>query len=359
MVLCSICTASILVTQKRIRCSSTNCPNHYHQECVKYNESTSISRSKSVCPECDKHYLITENSNLKHICFVITKKKSPIASNKSPDVCTTNSIQDKILDEIRGLRNEMNDKFKEQQSCLSKFDSTLSNIRKDIQELGTKFTEMRTELDEVVKTVSFLSEIHDDQVNINKENSKLISNFVTENSTLQTKLGEITAALEGIEQRARDSNMEIQCVPESKSENLFTHIKQLANTVSYQLSEKDVLNCHRVAKYNPGNKRPRSIIIKMISPRVRDNFLAAIKLYNFKNKDNKLISTHLGFTTNRPIYAMEHLSPKNKQLHAATRIVAKEKKYEFVWIRNGKIFVRKNIKSEAKIVRDKDFLEKL
>ncbi|XP_046976446.1 uncharacterized protein LOC124542551 [Vanessa cardui] len=216
---------------------------------------------------------------------------------------------------------------------------------------------MRTELEEITKTVSFLSEAHDDQVNINKENSKVISNVVAENNTLRTKLGEITAELAEIEQRSRDSNIELQCVPESKSENLFTHIKKLAGTVSYQLSDKDVLNCHRVAKYKSGSKRPRSIIIKMISPRVRDNFLAAVKLYNLKNKDNKLNSTHLGFAVNQPIYVMEHLSPVNKQLH--TRIVAKEKNYEFVWIHNGKIFVHKNIKSEAKIVRDKDFLQNL
>ena len=82
MVLCSSCTTSILVTQKRIKCSSTNCSNQYHQECIKLNDTVNVPRGKSTCPTCKR-----------------SPKDSQIPSNASPGTSTANmnSFQDMIL----------------------------------------------------------------------------------------------------------------------------------------------------------------------------------------------------------------------------------------------------------------------
>ncbi|KAJ8704339.1 hypothetical protein PYW08_013063 [Mythimna loreyi] len=44
-------------------------------------------------------------------------------------------------------------------------------------------------------------------------------------------------------------------------------------------------------------------------------------------------------------------------LHAATRIKAKEKGYKFVWIRGGRIFLRKTDDADVKVIRDMDSLD--
>ena len=61
----------------------------------------------------------------------------------------------------------------------------------------------------------------------------------------------------------------------------------------------------------------------------------------------------------RPIYVMEHLSPSLKSLHAATRIKAKEKGYKYVWIKSGRIYVRKTDSSEHKCVKNIESLNSL
>lgn len=53
------------------------------------------------------------------------------------------------------------------------------------------------------------------------------------------------------------------------------------------------------------------------------------------------------------------LSPTNKSLHAATRLKAKEKGYKHVWIRGGRIYIRKTDDSEYRIIRDMDSLNKI
>lgn len=97
------------------------------------------------------------------------------------------------------------------------------------------------------------------------------------------------------------------------------------------------------------NNRPRKIVVKFTTPRSRDSLLAATINYNKKNPNEKLYSAHLGFATNKaqPIYVSDYLSANNKSLHAAVRIKAKEMGYRFIWVLNGKSFMRKTESSEC------------
>ncbi|CAG4970647.1 unnamed protein product [Colias eurytheme] len=125
-------------------------------------------------------------------------------------------------------------------------------------------------------------------------------------------------------------------MPEKRNENLYNIVTQLGNVVNCNIGEKDILHCTRVAKSNKSNSRPRSIVVQLMSTKMRDQLLASILKYNQNNPHDKLNSTHLGCETQRsPVYVMEHLSPANKALHAATRIKAKEMGYKYVWVRNG------------------------
>ncbi|XP_045502210.1 uncharacterized protein LOC123699326 [Colias croceus] len=142
-----------------------------------------------------------------------------------------------------------------------------------------------------------------------------------------------------LEQSSRDNNLEIQCVPEQRNENLLNIINKIASTVKYDLKDTYIAGFHRVAKLDSESKRPRNIILKMNNQRTRDDFLAAIKTFNRQNGE-KLNTSLIGLAgAKSPIFISEHLSPANKQLHAATRLAAKEKKYDFIWIRNARIFI--------------------
>ncbi|CAG9137674.1 unnamed protein product [Plutella xylostella] len=115
---------------------------------------------------------------------------------------------------------------------------------------------------------------------------------------------------------------------------------------------------HRVAKLNQESTRPRSVVVKLSSPLVRDSLLAATKTFNKDTKNDKLNTSHLGIAGDKtPIYVTEHLSPANKVLHAAARMKSKEKGFEFVWVRKGKVFMRKNTTSKILWIKDNKSLE--
>ncbi|CAB3241478.1 unnamed protein product [Arctia plantaginis] len=137
-------------------------------------------------------------------------------------------------------------------------------------------------------------------------------------------------------------------------------ILQMSKVVSYPVSESEIIACTRVQKKNPTSKQPKAVICKLSSKLKRDNLLGAILLYNRGNPKNKLNTKLLGYGDKEsPVYVSEHLTPANKSLHAATRIAAKEKNYKFIWVRNGKIFIRKEENAPAQIVTSMDTLKGL
>lgn len=164
-----------------------------------------------------------------------------------------------------------------------------------------------------------------------------------------------------MEQQARSSNVEIQCLPQHNGENLINTVVNLAKVISCDITESNIHHVTRIAKQNTSSTRPKSIIVQFCSPRVRDSFLAAsIKFNKNKQADDKLNSGLLGVGGKKEsIYVVEHLSMANKALHAAARSKAKELGYKYVWVRNGRVFMRKSDGSDYVYVNSLDILNKL
>ncbi|CAB3249352.1 unnamed protein product [Arctia plantaginis] len=127
---------------------------------------------------------------------------------------------------------------------------------------------------------------------------------------------------------------------------------QLSKVIESPLTCDDIQCVTRVAKLSPNNDRPRAIVAKLRTPRLRDTFLAAVSKFNKAHGDDKLSSQHLGIGGPRvPVFVAEHLTPTAKKLHAAARVKAKELNYRYVWSRYGRIYVRRNEESQALLIK--------
>lgn len=356
--ICNACNSSISVTQKRVKCSSGDCSLLYHSECVNYDENTT-QRSKWICPECVASRPKQDNSNTP--ISVKGKRMQPTEEILSPTSPGSLKLSlNSIMSEIRSFRTEMCTKLESQQCTLDTFNGTLKKLQEEVKGIITNFTVIQDELNEAVKSLNFLSNFQDEQRVLNENLIERISKLESENSALRNKSCETEFKIAQMEQQARDCNLEIQCVPEHRSENLQALILQLAKVMNFDLGSSDIVNFHRVAKMNSESKRPRNIVVKLSSPIKRDNFLAAVKIYNKNHGNDKLNTSHLGLAGNKQqIYISEHLSPNNKRLHAATRLAAQEKKYKYVWVRGGRIFVRRNDESPSVLIKSVDTLKSL
>ncbi|XP_013196787.1 uncharacterized protein LOC106139829 [Amyelois transitella] len=208
-------------------------------------------------------------------------------------------------------------------------------------------------MDNFQTAAEFFNKQYEDLKAVVEEKSAVIEILKEENSTLKSSVLNLTTRLELVEQQQRDCNVEINGVPESRTDNHLTDtIKKIGNTVNFPIADTDILHVTRVAKMDKTSARPRTVIVKFQSTRHRDNFLASVVFFNKKNPKDKLNTRHLGIEgASIPVYVSEHLTPGNKSLHAQARQAAKEKKYKFVWVRSGRIFVRKDEYSQPILVK--------
>lgn len=226
--------------------------------------------------------------------------------------------------------------------------------------LNREFSSMREEILSFEKSIKFMSADFEDMTAQFKSCNEEVKCLRSENSSLNKKVSEMEVRIAQLEQNSRQNNIEIHCLPEHKQENLVKTVVQLSNVVSYPIAESEILSCTRVQKVNMSSNQPRAVICKLPSKIKRDNLLGAISLYNRSNPSNKLNTKLLGYGDKQsPVYVSEHLTLANKSLHAATRIAAKEKNYKFVWVRNGKILIRKTEGSSTRIITSLESLKKL
>lgn len=309
----------------------------YHSDCV-----NSPPTPDWVCPSCTAKLPKGDNTNRVIRSTTPTGLNSPIQVTQRKKRFITDVDSTGItVEDIRALLRE---ELKEQDNRLVK-----------------KIDELSTQINDFKQSMDFLNEQFEKLRADNIAQQSSINSLKKENESLRGTVNNLVSRLNQIDQISRAPNLEIQCVPENKSENLISLVKQVGRVVDCPISESDIHYCSRVAKNNSESLRPRNILIKFSHPRLRDNFLAAVITFNKKNPSEKLNTSHLGIGGDKKsaVYVAENLSPENKSLHAAARSHAKQFNYKFVWVRGGRIFMRKTESSGYIYVRDMETLTKL
>lgn len=347
MMRCSACRSAIKECDRLDCCA---CASYYHCLCVNISSAelkklSTEAKANWVCPECRNKKPRGDNSN--------TPVRQSTSINTDSNVTMRRKKQEPAVDSDAGLnlgisRSELRTIIQEEIST-----AVRESIRDLKIDLNSQLKTFKDEIAGFTQSIQFMNDTFE-KFNTDLHDCKTkIDTLTKEKEILQSDLKSITSRLNQIEQISRASNLEIQCVPERKSENVLSIVTQLSLAVSCPIKESDIHYCSRIAKKNPESSRPRSILVKLNSPRSRDSLLAAVIKYNKNHQQNKLNTEQVGFGSDKknPIYVVENLSPENKLLHAIARSRARELGYKHVWVRGGRIYMRKTDTSEYILVR--------
>ncbi|KAJ0183571.1 hypothetical protein K1T71_001547 [Dendrolimus kikuchii] len=241
--------------------------------------------------------------------------------------------------------------------------ASLELILSEIREMKVKVSDIPALIDDVRSIKGELKDLK----KCCEFNSNMVEDFASKLSGFASKITEIEksqdmlqahettitklrAEISAYDQRSRLNNVEIKGVPVKKDENLFKIIDKISHVLNFIIPENQINYISRVPLFNSNDK---SIIVCFLNRYIKEDFVAAAR-------GKKTISTNdIGFLgTNTRIYINDHLNADSKQLLNKTRALAKEKNVKYVWIKHGKIHLRKDDTSKVFIISHEADLNK-
>lgn len=271
------------------------CEHWYHTKCVQW-----VAGQERMCDKCrDKSEVQTAGS-------------SPPA-----DVLTQLRV---LTEEIRSMKVQQVELGKSLELCHTKLDDNARSMKEQQEELKKCVTQIEA---------------------LTQENVNLKSQV----RVLQER------AIES-EQYSRRNTLEIQGIPDRPNENVLDTVRMVGKALDVNISNEMVEDaCHRLPK-QPSQKSS-TLIVKFVRRFDKE------RLMERRRVKRNLSTRHLGLGGDDTIYINESLVPEKRRLLAQARLKRKEKNYEFLWVRNGVIKIRKSQGSPIITINCADDISKL
>lgn len=302
---CGVCTKGISASKLKMTC--TDCSRDFHAACLK------MSKADIECIKADD--LVWRCGD----CAQSRRKSMRLESQANEGKLTFEDILAAI------------DDLKLQQKTYE------AGVNKAFEDLNDKLTENHNKfVEESKKTEQYF---------------KVIESLLTENAKLKEKVQKLEIKIEDLEQYSRNNCLEIHGIPQETNENTLNIVKEVGLALDINITEEMIDSCHRLGRKPNGNTP--GIIVKFVRRHEKEEFLRKRRV-----KRNLNLS-HVNKQGGTPIYINESLSPERRRLLAMARTVKREKAYAFIWVRNGKIFLRKQENAPVIVVTRQEDLSKL
>ncbi|XP_037268899.1 uncharacterized protein LOC119160770 [Rhipicephalus microplus] len=211
----------------------------------------------------------------------------------------------------------------------------LAEINRKLSEIPTiksridQLMQLKDTVQNMEQSVKHLSEQYDDVlIEMRKQSceiatlKKRVEKAEAANDPLEIQ--KLRQHLNYLEQYSRRQNLEIHGIPHSQGEQLLGKLNNLAKQLNLaELTPANIDGLHRLPP-KPG-KEP-AVLVRFVSCATRNEWMAK-KGYLKSSKSD--------------VYFLDNLTAENRKLLWLMRARAQEKHYQFVWQKEGKMFVRK------------------
>ncbi|XP_013196867.2 uncharacterized protein LOC106139904, partial [Amyelois transitella] len=227
-----------------------------------------------------------------------------------------------------------------QPSQLDRMQEQLSKITLQLAPLATLVEDIKAIKHEVSGLKDSVELAHEritsssDKVSTLELKVSEMHNLAEDIPVLHAEIDRLNRELQDRDQWARMKNVEIRGVPLRNSENLYDVVGKIALLSKFSMRKEDINYIARVPTRAPGSDKP--IVVALNNRYLKEEFVALAR------KSNELCLLNLGFSTAGKIYVNDHLTLFNKELLRKARSLAKEKNFQFVWVKHCKIMARRS-----------------
>lgn len=292
---CDVCVKTVKSNQVKLQCS--DCEKEFHALCYNYSKADVECLAAEGLPWRCKQ------------CNATRRKSLRFDADVSEGKLTLDDIMQKIVEIVE-------------------------NQKKQEADFNKAYEHMNDKLEENTKSVMEHKESIDKCL-------KLVDELVAENSRLTRKVSELESKIEDMEQYSRASMVEIHGVPVSQGEDVVEVVKNVGKGLDMDITESMIDACHRLGRRPGPDSPPPGIIVKFVRRLDKEQLLKKRRVKsNFSTR-------HMNLPMDQPVYINEALSPARRRLFAEARKAKKDNGYKFLWVRNGRILMRKDEKDEV------------
>lgn len=177
---------------------------------------------------------------------------------------------------------------------------------------------------------------------LNDQNGKIeefirtIEKLVTENEELKKKIVSLESRIEDMEQYSRNNCVEIHGIPQAPTEDVISVVKDVGKALDMTITDSMIDACHRLKRRpGAGAQQTPGIVVKFVRRLDKEELLKKRRIkHNFSTR-------HMNLSTDSPIYINESLSPARRRLFVLARDIKRSKNFKYLWVRGGKIFLRR------------------
>ena len=358
---CSICKSSkkhddkpvTPLSERKLALTGTESP----KNCKVCNKGFSFNAHRATCNKCKSvfHFkcvsLIKEEYNFK---YGKTQDWSCHDCNRKPDLRQQRIARQSQADKQSAARDKQA-AVAATASQQTSGDVTILSILEEMRSFRAEVAETHRELtDNMTKHSDWVGELSSKIDNVVKQVTDFtteISAMKQENLNLKKQVTELMTKVNNLEQETKQNTLEIRGVPYKNDENLMDLLKQMGNAVNFDFNVNMIDKCFRYKV----NNQPGGIVVRFVRKIDLD------KLLELRKKKKNFNSRDIGFMEGNAtvIYFNESLTQARRKLLNAAKVVKREKHYTFLWVRNGRIFMRKNEGDPAVEIRAEEDLEKL
>lgn len=219
---------------------------------------------------------------------------------------------------------------------------TLSQLVTDVAQLKTQCLKIQQTNCDIEKSMGSLNQDYEDI-------TTKVSELESAQGDNQKIINQLEKQVQELQLKCRPSAIEIRnlpAMPNEKVTDLLQILTRLGRITQMDICNSNIRDIYRL----PGKPGvTRSIFVEFTSVYLKNNFLAAVRNYNKERQiEQKLNTESIGITGNRQaIYVDEYLPPTSKRLYYLARDFAKRNNYNFCWISNGKILLRKDTNTKV------------
>lgn len=302
---CLVCMKSISPDCMSLCCSE--CANSYHA-----GKCSGVTRSAlKNMPDSDA------NSWICNTCKTHSKRQSGSSDKEVGLAALSAQMSDMnrkllgVLNKIEGIEKTLGSQVIQSNSMMGKLEAqgkTVDNIEKSMTMLSEKYDDLLKKVDDHNRTLVELS-----------KRTQVLEERLKER---EQDIVELRAVTDDLEQYSRRSNVEIHGVAKKDNENLMEVVKHLAQKL--QLPEPAASDIEAVHRLSAAEGKVPPILIRFKERSKRDQWI-----------QKKMALRSDG------VFINENLTKRLRTLFWKARSQAKQKGHKFVWMRNGKILVRR------------------